>query len=119
MILELDVRHAILNTYASQLGTSPYIRFETSANAEIAILPMSATPFAAPATGSMAANAITSDTTALAGTIAHASFYTSAAVKKWQNTVATSGAEINISSLTIGAGDTISMSSYSLAQPAS
>lgn len=117
MILQDDVRNAMLSAISTQLGTSPYIRFETSANAEIAVLPMSATPFAAPATGSMAANAIATDTTALAGTVTHASFYTSAAVKKFQLSVGTTGAEITISSTAIAANDQVSMSSLSILQP--
>lgn len=95
--------------------------FETAADGEVATLPFSATAFQSAVNGVATANTITSDTSANGGVIEHASFYDGAGTpnKILECTVSTSGAEINISSLTVGAGDTVSCSSLTVTMPAS
>lgn len=95
------------------------IVFETSGNAEVATLPLSNPGFGAAATGTATASAITSDTNATGGTIDHASIQDRNEAEVILATCGTSGADINLSSLVIGAGDTVSMSSLTVTQPAS
>jgi dTDP-4-amino-4,6-dideoxygalactose transaminase len=56
-------------------------------------------------------SAITSDTNAAGGTVATATLQTSADVVCVHCAVSTSGSDINLSSLAVGAGDTVSVSS--------
>jgi hypothetical protein len=94
------------------------IKFETSGDVEVATLPFSDPAFGNAAVGVATANAITSDTTATGGTVAQASIYDSDANKVLECNVQTSGGDINMSSLVIGAGDTISMSALTVTVPA-
>lgn len=122
MILENAVRSlacdAIVDSVDAGSGAG-YIQIETSGDAEIATLPMSDPAFGAASNGVATANAITSDTSATGGTAAQASVYDSNNVKKWEMTLGTSGTEVIISSTSIGAGDTVSMSSLTVTVPAS
>lgn len=122
MILETVSRNAMCDALVDLVdgGTGAgYLQFETSGDVEVATLPFSATAFGAAATGVATAAAITSDTSATGGTVAQASVYNGDDVKLWENTVSTSGAEINLSSLSVGVGDTVSMSAYTVTVPAS
>jgi hypothetical protein len=93
--------------------------FETSGDVEVATLTFSDPAFGSAATGTATASAITSDTDAAGGTIAQASAYDSDSNKVIEFTCGTSGADINLSSLSITAGDTVSCSSLTITVPAS
>jgi hypothetical protein len=85
---------------------------------EVATLTFSATAFGAAAAGVATANAITSDTNATGGTAAFATLEDSAGNVAAHCAVGTSGSDINLSSTTIGAGATVSMSSLTYTAPA-
>lgn len=68
--------------------------------------------------GVLTFSAITSDTNAAGGTIATATLQTSADTVCVHCAVSTSGSDINLSSLAIGAGDTVSVSSLTYTAPA-
>lgn len=91
--------------------------FETAGDVEVATLTFSATAFGASSGGTASAAAITSDTNATGGTTTKASIYDGLSAKILELTVATSGADINISSTTIAATETVSCSSLSLTIP--
>lgn len=93
--------------------------FQTSGDVEVATLTFSDPAFGAASGGTATAGAISPDTSATGGTVAQASAFDSNATKVIEFTVSTSGADINLSSLTIGAGDTVSMSSLTITMPAS
>jgi len=93
--------------------------FETSGDVEVATLTFSDPAFGDAANGVATASAITSDTNATGGTVAQASAYDSNATKVMEFTVSTSGADINLSSLAVGAGDTVACSSLTVTMPAS
>jgi len=97
--------------------------FETVADAEVATLTFSDPAFDNAATGTAASGQagflISPDTNATGGTIAQASAYDSNAAKVIEFTCGTSGADINLSSLSITAGDTVSCSSLTITVPAS
>jgi len=94
--------------------------FETSGDVEVATLPFSATAFGAASSGvATAAGTPLEDTNATGGTVAQASFYDGDSAKILEATVSTSGADINLSSLSVGAGDTVSVSSLTVTVPAS
>lgn len=121
MILETAARNAAANAVVDLLDAgsgAAYVQFETSGDTEVATLIMSDPAFGNAATGVATASAIASDTDATGGTVEHASFYDSDNNKVFEMACGTSGSEINMSSLTIGAGDTVSLSSVTVTQPA-
>ena len=89
-----------------------------SPGTEIATLPFSATAFGAAVAGVATANAITSDTNATGGTAATATLEGGGGAVAAHCAVGTSGSDINLSSVTIGAGATVSMSSLTYTAPA-
>ena len=88
-------------------------------NGKVATLTFTDPAFGNAATGVATANAITSDTSATGGTAAKAYFYDSDNNAVLSCAVSTSGSDINLSSVAIGAGDTVSVSSLTVTQPAS
>jgi hypothetical protein len=85
----------------------------TSGDVEVATLSWSATPaFGAASSGTATMNAINDDTSATGGTAALFKFQDRDNTEVFRGTVATSGGDINLSSLSIGAGDTVSMTSF-------
>lgn len=93
--------------------------FRTSGNTEVATLTFSATAFGSASTGVATANSITSDTSATGGTTTKATLEDGAASIVITATVGTSGSDINLSSTSIGASDTVSVSSLTVTMPAS
>lgn len=88
---------------------------------EAATLTFSATAFGAAASGTATANAITSDTNATGGTASDYTVFDGLGAAIWQGSVtATSGGgDLELSTVSIGATDTVSISSFTLTVPAS
>ena len=95
------------------------MEFQTSGDLEVATLPFSATAFGAASSGTATAATITSDTNATGGTIAKAVAKDGDDTTIITFTVSTSGADINLSSLSITGGDTVAVSSLTVTVPAS
>lgn len=87
--------------------------FRTSGNSEVATVTFSDPAFGAAASGIATANAITSDTNATGGIIANFQWRDSDANAVLDGTVTVSGGggDITMSSTTIGAGDTVEVTS--------
>lgn len=85
---------------------------------EVATLTFSDPAFGAASSGTATANAITDDTNATGGTAAQFIAEDSNNVDVFYGSVGTSGADINLSSVSIGAGDTVSISSLTYSAPA-
>ncbi len=92
--------------------------FRTSGSSEVATLQFSDPAFGSPSTGVVTASAITPDTNATGGTTDRATLEDSDANAYITASVGTSGEDINLSSVAIGAGDTVSMSSLTVTMPA-
>lgn len=92
--------------------------FRTSGSAEVATLPFSDPAFGNASTGVATASAITPDTSATGGTTDRATLEDSDANTVITASVGTSGEDINLSSVAIGAGDTVSMTSLTVTVPA-
>lgn len=115
------VRNAIADAVVDSIDTggAGSLIFQTSGDAEVATLTFSATAFGAASSGTATAAAITSDTDATGGTVAKFKIQNgSAADAGFAGAVGTSGSDINLSSLTVGAGDTVSISSLTYTAPA-
>lgn len=117
-VLRDDLANQIDDSVNVGAGTANLI-FETSADAEVATIPLQNPAFGAAATGVITlAGTPIEDTSATAGTIAQFSIYDRDAVKQLEGVVLVSGGDINITSLVIAGGDTIELTSFSITVPA-
>lgn len=115
--LEANARNAACNGVVDLLDGGT-IEFQTSAGAVIATLALPTPAFGAAASGTAAMNAVAAATAGASGTVAKAVFKTSAGAAVFTATVATTGADINLSSVAINAGDSVELTSYTHTQPA-
>jgi len=118
--LETVARNAAVDGVVDLLDSGD-IRFETSGDNEVATCDFGATAFGAAASGTATANAISDDSSATGGTIEHASLRQSDTTKVMECTCTATGGggDIELTSLVIGAGDTVSVTSLTVTQPAS
>ena len=114
------VRSVIADAVTATIGASGKLVFQTAASAVVATLPLSATAFGAAAAGVSTANAISSDTNAAGGTITKAELQTSGSVAKvlCSVTATSGGGDIELSSVVVSAGQTVSMTSLTYTAPA-
>lgn len=110
------VRNALADLIDEQVNAGAAagtLVFQTSGDVEVATLTFSDPAFGAAASGVITANAITDDTNATGGTVAKFRIFDSDSVEILQGTVTATGGggDIELSSVSVGAGDTVSMSS--------
>ena len=117
---------AVRNTLANQINTAAnagagaaQLVLMTSADAEVATLTMSDPAYGAASSGSITANAIADDTNATGGDIALFKVQDSAGSEVYRGNVTATGngGDLELSSLSIGAGDTVSVSSLVYTAP--
>ena len=95
---------------------------KTSGDVTVATLTWTATPaFGNSSTGVATMNTINDDTNAAGGDLTggYHMFQDRDNAEVFRGSIGTSGADLNISSLNIGVGDTVSCSSYTVTVPAS
>ena len=92
----------------------------TSGDVEVATLAMSNPAFGAAATGVATASTISDDTSATGGTAANFIFQDrdNTEVLEGDVTATGGGGSLELSSLSVGAGDTVSVSSFTVTMPA-
>lgn len=117
------VRTALADFVVDQLdeGTPPgTLEFQTSGDVEVATLTLSTTAFGAASSGTATAAAITSDTSATGGTIAKARLKNAAGTDKiiCSVTATGGGGDIELNSVVVSAGQTVSVSSLTYSAPA-
>lgn len=109
----LDVCNSgFLDIYSGTQPTNPDTALGTQV--KLAHLPLSATAFAAASAGSKVANTISSAAATASGTAAWYSITKSDGTRVYENTVGASGASINLNSVVIAAGATVSCSSLTI-----
>lgn len=121
LTLETAVRNAAADAIDAEIGTAGYLEFQTGAQVEVATI-----TFQNPAFGSAAVGVITmagqpiqdTNATGNAGAVDAFQIFASGAVLKITGTVSTSGADINMSSLVVGATDTVELTTFSIDVPA-
>lgn len=115
------VRNAIADLVVDSLdGGSPgKLVFRTSGDVAVATLTFSNPAFGSASSGTATSNAITSDTNAAGGTIAKATLETSAGTAKVNCSVTApgGGGDIELSSVVVSAGQTVSVSSLTYSAP--
>ena len=117
------VRTGIADFVVDQLdeGTPPgTLVFQTSGDVEVATLTFANPAFGAAANGTATAGAVVSDTSATGGTIAKARWKNNAGTDKVLCSVTATGGggDIELSSVVVSAGQTVSLSSLTYSAPA-
>lgn len=116
------IRNALADVVgdAVDVGGTGTLEFQlTPGGVEVATVTFPADAFGVASSGVITAGTIVSDTNATgnASPVANFQIKNGSAVMILGGTVAVSGEDINLSSLTIGAGDTVSMSSLTYTAP--
>lgn len=116
------VRNGITDFVVDQLdeGTPPgKLKFQTSGDVDVATLTFSNPAFGSSASGTATASAITSDTSAVGGTIAKARLKNAALTDKviCSVTATGGGGDIQLSSVVISAGQTVALTSLTYSAP--
>jgi hypothetical protein len=124
-------RNTMLNDITTSIGTSAIFNIyagvqpadvssaTTALNVIISQLTFPTTnAFAAAAAGSMTANAIASDTSAVGGTAAWFSITKNTGARVADGSVGTSGADLNLNSVTITTGATVAITAFTVTMAA-
>lgn len=119
MNLEMDARNAMADAFAELFATGSVLEFRTVGNDEVATITLNSTPFGSASSGAITAGATTPDGDAVGGVIDHAVLIDASEAVIATLTVGTSAADIVITTLTIAAGATVSLSSLVLTVAAS
>lgn len=115
------VRNTLCDTVVDLLDAGAgagVLVFQTSGDVEVATLTFSDPAFGAASGGTATANSITDDTSATGGTTDRFDAEDSNNLDVFFGSVGVSGQDINLSSVAIGAGDTVSVTSLTYSAPA-
>jgi hypothetical protein len=124
LTLQTNLRDALANQIDTTIGTTGFLKFETSGDAEVATLPFSNPAFGPSSAGVISVSGTPSDASATGGIIAQFSIYdgtTAPDTKLLEGTCGTvsSGEDIEITSLTIAATEQVDLTSLTITVPAS
>lgn len=122
-VLETGARNALadaLDAYVNTGSGTATFKLETSGDVEVASFDLQNPAFGAAATGVITLQGTPiQDTSAAGGTVAQASLYNRDGTKVLESVAATSGQEVTVSSTTVGVGETVTLTSLTITQPAS
>ena len=121
LTLATTMRNAIADAVDTQIGTSATLEFQTSGDVEVATLTLANPAFGAASNGVITLSGTPlSDTNATGGTMAKFVIKSGGTTVQITGTVGTSGADINFAGgVAVGAGDTVTLTSFTITQPAS
>jgi hypothetical protein len=123
MILESVLQNVLANTIDDEINTgagTAELKFETSADVEVATISLQNPAFGAASGGSITLQGVPlNDPSATGGEIAQASVYDRDATKQFELTVATAAAEIIITSTTVAATEQVDLTGLVINVPAS
>lgn len=123
MVLETAARNAQADAFDAYVNTgagTANLKLETSGDVEVATFNFENPAFGAASNGVITlAGVPIADSSATGGTVAQGSIYNRNGDKVCESPAATSGQEITVSSTTIGAGETVTLTALTVTQPAS
>lgn len=123
MVLETNARNALANAFDDLMNTgsgTSNLKLETAGDVEVATFNLQNPAFGAASTGVITAQGTPiQDTSATGGTVAQGSLYNRNGDKVSESPAGTSGTEIIMSSLTVGVGETVTLTALTVTQPAS
>jgi hypothetical protein len=122
LTLETGLRDDLANQIDASVNTgagTATLVFETAADAEVATILLQNPAFGAAVTGVITLQGTPlEDTSATAGTVAQFSIFDRDVAKQLEGVVLVAGGDINMTSLVVGAGDTVELTSFSITVPA-
>lgn len=122
LTLETTLRNVLANAITGELDTGATfadMRLETSADAEVATIVFLNPSFGAAATGTITLLGVPiSDTSATGGLVAQFSLFDRDGTKALEGVVQVSGADLDLSSLSVGVADTVELTSFTITVPA-
>lgn len=122
LTLETNLRNALADAIDDLVNTgggTAQFKFETSGDVAVATINLANPAFGAAATGVITlASVPLSDTNAAGGTVAQFSIYNRAGTKVLEGTSATSGSDCNITSTSVAATETVTLTSFTITVPA-
>ena len=102
-----------INTGVTQSGGK--LVLETSVDVEVSLHRFADPAFGAAAAGVISADSLPiDDTSAAGGTVAQYSIFNRQDTKQLEGVVAVSGADLDLSSLSVGVGDTVSLTAFTI-----
>lgn len=122
LTLETGMRDDLANQMDDSInvgGGTSNMKLETSGDVEVATLNFQNPAFGASATGTITLQGTPiEDTSATGGVVAQFSIFARDGVKELEGVVAVTGQDLDLTSLTVGAGDTVELTSFSITVPA-
>jgi hypothetical protein len=121
LTLATTMRDAIADAVDTRVGTTATMEFQTSGDVEVATISLANPAFGASSTGTITLGGVPlSDTSATGGTMAKFVIKSGGTTTEITGTVGTSGENINFAGgLVVGAGDTVTLTSFTITCPAS
>lgn len=121
LTLATTMRDAIADAVDTRIGATATLELQDSGNTEIATISLGNPAFGASSTGTITLSGVPlSDTNATGGTMAKFQIKSGGTTVEISGTVSTSGADINFAGgLVVGAGDTVTLTSFTITCPAS
>lgn len=120
LVLSDTARNSMVAALTAHMNSGT-VQFQNVSSVEVATMTFGATAFASPSAGVATANSIANDTNADGGTVTKAIFRNSSATEIFRGTVTADGGggDITGPSAVIGIGETVSLDSLTITQPAS
>jgi hypothetical protein len=121
LTLATTMRDAIADAVDTRVGTTATMEFQTSGDVEVATISLANPAFGASSTGTITLGGVPlSDTNATGGTMAKFVIKSGGTTTEITGSVGTSGENINFpGGLVVGAGDTVTLTSFTITCPAS
>jgi hypothetical protein len=121
LTLATTMRNAVADAVDTLVGTSATLEFQTSGDVEVATLSLGNPAFGAASSGVITLSGTPiSDTNATGGTMAKFVIKSAGTTVQITGAVGTSGSDINFpGGLVVGAGDTVTLTSFTITCPAS
>jgi hypothetical protein len=121
LTLATTMRDAIADAVDTRVGATATMEFQTSGNSEVATISLGNPAFGASSTGVITLSGVPlSDTSATGGTMAKFVIKSGGTTTEITGTVGTSGEDINFAGgLVVGAGDTVTLTAFTITCPAS
>ena len=121
LTLATTMRDAIADAVDTLIGTTATLELQDSGNTEVATIALGSPAFGSSSSGVITmSGAPLSDSSATGGTMAKFQIKSGGSTVQISGTVGTSGEDINFAGgLTVGAGDTVTLTSFTITCPAS